>query len=255
MRTAAALLILATLVRAATAEGGGPRLVAGASAPTPRLEVRGARIHATDLLGPSAPELDLGPTPPVGSTRLIERVEIERAYEAASVAAPKSIPTALRVSRKTRKLDATEVTAAIRLAVAEKTLPKSAELSAVRATATEVPADFERVAIDLPVFPRRAGSVKVQAPVRFLGEGGATLQKTVVPLEFTLPPEAAFADVVKGAPMSLTLRRGLVEVTVTGVATADADVGSILGFMIKPSGRVIRGRVVDKTHALALEDS
>ena len=39
------------------------------------------------------------------------------------------------------------------------------------------------------------------------------------------------------------------------LASMDADVGSILSVTLKPSGRVLRARAVDKDHAVALEDS
>jgi hypothetical protein len=254
MRTAAALLLLAALLDAASAHGD-IHLMPGGKSDAPRVEVRGSRIRATDILGSSAADVDLGATPPVGATRLLDKAEIERAFAGANATPPKKIPAQVRVSRKTKKLSAAEVGSAIRTALGATKLPRGASLSSVRANAAEVPADFQKVSVDLPTIPRKAGPITVQATVSFLGDEGAVVQKTLTPIELVLPPEAAFAEIAKGAPIALVVRRGLVEVTTSGVAAADADIGAILPVTIKPSGRVLRARAIDKDHAVALEDN
>jgi hypothetical protein len=254
MRTAAALLLLAALFDAASAHGD-THLMPGGKSDAPRVEVRGARIRATDILGSSAADVDLGATPPIGATRLLDKAEIERAFAGANATPPKKIPAQVRVSRKTKKLSAAEVGGAIRTALAATKLPRGASLSSVRANAAEVPADFQKVSVELPTIPRKAGPITVQATVSFLGDEGAVVQKTLTPIALVLPPEAAFAEIAKGAPIALVVRRGLVEVTTPGVAAADADIGAILPVTIKPSGRVLRARAIDKDHAVALEDN
>ena len=54
--------------------------------------------------------------------------------------------------------------------------------------------------------------------------------------------------------LGLVVRKGLVEVSIAGVAGSDADVGGVLPVVLRPSGRVLRARAVDRDHALALED-
>ena len=259
MKNAVASLVLAALVNAAQVNGAAPStpsIVASAGSNTaPRVEVPGPKLRARDILGPAAPDVELGPTPPIGSSRIVDRAEIERAFAQANVTPPKKIPAAVRVSRKTRRLDAADVASAIRTSLAAAPLPRGATLSNVRATGADVPADFQRVSVDLPVLPRRAGPTTVQAIVTFLGESDAPLQKTITPIELVLPPEAAFPDIPRGAPMTLIIRRGLVEVSISGVAATDGDIGAILPVTIRPSGRVLRARAVDRTHAVALEDS
>lgn len=254
-----ALLLVALLVNVAKAEGAPPdapaRGVTAGPAAIPRAEVRGAKVHARDILGASAPDVELGPTPPIGASRIVERDEIERAFAAAGVTPPKKIPAAVRVSRRSRRLTAAEVTDAIRSALAGARLPRGASLANVRASAVEVPAELQRVTVDFPVLPRRAGKATAQATVTFLDEDGAALHKVLTPIELVLPPEAAFAEIPRGAPITLVIRRGLVEVSVAGVAAVDSDVGAILPITIKPSGRVLRGRAIDKDHAVALEGS
>ncbi|MBX3220520.1 MAG: hypothetical protein KF795_08385 [Labilithrix sp.] len=254
-----ALLLVAVLADAAKAQGaptGAPaRIVHAGETAVPRVEVPGAKVRAKDLLGASAPDVEIGPTPPIGSSRIVERAEIERAFAAADLAPPKKIPTAVRISRKTRRLAATEVSDAIRTALASTRLPRGATLSNVRASGVEVPADFQRVTVDFPVLPRRAGPATAQATVTFLGESDAPLQKAITPIELVLPPDAAFAEIPRGAPITLVIQRGLVEVSIAGVAATDSDVGAVLPVTIKPSGRVLRARAIDKDHAVSLEDS
>jgi hypothetical protein len=247
MKTAAALILLAALVNAANAHG-------DPTASIPRFEIRGPRVHSKDVLG-STTDVDLGATPPIGASRVIERSEIERAYASASATPPKKIPAAVRVTRKARRLTAPEVGSAIRSALAETKLPRGATLSGVRASAAEVPDDFQRVTVDLPTLPRRAGQTTVAATVTFLGDGDAPLMKALVPIELSLPPGAAFAEITRGAPITLVVRRGLVEVSVSAVAAVDSDVGAVLPVTLRPSGRVLRARAIDKDHAVALEDS
>lgn len=252
-RQALALLFLAILADAAKAHGAEPAMPAAAA--IPRVEIPGARVRAKDILGATAPDVEIGPTPPLGASRIVERAEIERAFAAASVAPPKKIPAAVRVSRKTRRLTAADVSDAIRSALAAMRLPRGATLSSIRAAGVEVPADFQRVTVDLPPLPRRAGPATARAAVTFLGEGDAPIHKTMTPIELLLPPEAAFVEIPRGAPITLVIRRGLIEVSVSAVAAIDSDVGTILPVTIKPSGRVLRARAIDKNHAVALEDS
>src|SRR5262245_54691469 len=117
MKTAVALLLLAALLEAARAHGA-PTPATTTHAALRVIEVRGPRVHAKDILGASTPDasVDLGATPPIGSSKILDRAEIERAFAAANLAPPKNIPAAVRVARKTRKLGALELNSAIRTA-------------------------------------------------------------------------------------------------------------------------------------------
>ena len=253
MKGAIALFLLSAVASSAQVKAAGPAAVAPAGPVV--VEVKGARVHAADLLGAGVADVDLGVTPPLGASRVVDRAEIERAFAAASAPLPKKIPASVRISRKSRKLAAADVVTGVREALAGKPMPRGATLSAVRASAVEVPADYRRLDVELPAFPRRAGAATVHARVTFLGVNDAPLFKTLVPLDVALPPEAAFPEIVKGAAISVVVRHGLVEVSLPGVAGADADVGTFVPVTLKPSGRVLRARAIDKDHALVLEDS
>lgn len=228
-----------------------------AAAATPRVfELTTSRVHLRDLgitLG-GTPDVDLGPTPPLGSTRTIDRDEIARALTAASAAVPAKLPAQVRVVRKARKLAAAEVDRLVRGAIDPTRLPRGATITTVRAGALEVPDGFERVSVELPAAPRRAGAVTVTAAVTFLTEGDVVARSSVS-VELAVPAEALIPDVAKGASIQLVVKRGLVEVSIGAVAGADGDVNGVVPILLKPSGRMVRARIVDKDHAVALEDS
>jgi hypothetical protein len=241
MKTIAALVVVAALAS---------NLKAPVS--TTKVEVKGPRVHTKDIFPGNIVDLDLGPTPPIGASRLIEKSEIEKAFADAKATPPKQIPAQVRVSRKTRKLSSLEVDTAIKTALPK--LPRGGELLKVRATATEVADDYDHVSVELPPVPRRAGPTTLQATITFVSaENETPIYRTIVPLDIALPPEAAFAEIPKGAPIQLVVKKGLIEVSVPGNAAVDADVGAIVPVSLKPSGRIIRARAIDKDHAVAVE--
>jgi hypothetical protein len=247
---AAGFLASTSIAHAAPKPDAAPRI-----ATIPLVEIPGPKVRAKDVLGPSAPELDLGPTPAVGSSRLLERAELSRAFEAAGLPVPKTLPATVRIARKTKRLSATEVATAVRDSLGVTPLPRGAMLANVRANSVEVPADFQRVTVALPPLPRRAGLMTTQATVTFVGEGEAPVHKIFTPVDLTLPPEAAIAEIPRGSTLTLVVRHGLVEVSLPVVAAIDGDVGGVIPVTIKPSGRILRARVLDKDHAIAVEGS
>jgi hypothetical protein len=58
---------------------------------------------------------------------------------------------------------------------------------------------------------------------------------------------------MRGGALTLVVRRGLVEVTSAAVAGADADIGNILQVTLRPSGRTVRARLVEKDLAELVE--
>ncbi len=250
-----AVLFVATLALAIVAPRGG--LAAPVAPSVPRvIEIATARVHFHDLgiPGPGMPDVDLGPAPVLGSTRTIDRDEITRALTAASAPAAPKLPAQIRIVRKARRLTVADVDKLVRAAIEPARIPRGATVTTVRATALQVPDGFDRVTVDLPTLPRRAGAVTVTAAMSFVSEGDV-LARITVPVDFNVPTEALVPDVAKGAAITLLVRRGLVEVSISAVAGADGDTGGILPVLLRPSGRVVRARIVDKDHAVALEDS
>lgn len=236
---------------------------AGIAAPTgagnaaPRtIEITTAHVHVHDLgiAGTSMPDVDLGPTPALGMTRTIDRDEVARALTAAGAPSVPRLPAQFRIARKGKRLATTDVDKLVRDAIDPTRIPRGATLATVRAIALAVPDGYDRVTVDLPTLPRRAGTVTVTAAVAFLAQG-EVLARITVPVDFTVTAEALVPDVAKGAAITLLVRRGLVEVSIGAVAGSDGDAGGTIPVLLKPSGRVVRSRVIDKEHALSLEES
>lgn len=228
-----------------------------AASPPVRVAVAGPRVRVGDVLPdapPDAAAVDLGPAPAVGGTRLIEREAILRALRERQATEPARIPESVRVSRRTRTLSPAEVERLVRDALPPGRLPRGAALTAVRPPrALEVPAGWSAVTAELPRAPRRAGPFAATAYVSFLLDGD-TLARVPVPVELTLPAEAAAPDLARGAAVTLVVRRGLVEVRASASAGADADVGDTLPVVLRPAGRVLRARLVERDPAVALEE-
>ncbi len=227
------------------------------ASPPARVSVTGPRVRVGDVLPdapPDAAAVDLGPAPAPGGTRLIEREAILRALRERQATEPARIPESIRVSRRTRTLTAAEVERLVRDALPPERLPRGAALTAVRPPrALEVPAGWTAVAAELPRPPRRAGPFATTAYVSFLLDGD-TLARIPVPVELTLPAGAAAPDLARGAAVTLVVRRGLVEVRASASAGADANVGDTLPVVLRPAGRVLRARLIERDLAIALEE-
>ena len=141
------------------------------------------------------------------------------------------------------------------LAASGARLPKGATVTAVHATAAvEVPATRDRVTIEVTAPARRAGSVSTPALLTFWKAADITARLPVI-VELSVPPEALVFEVVKGAALSLVVRRGLVEVTAPAVLAVDADVGDVVQVLLRPSGRALRAQLVAKDRAVAVDDA
>lgn len=230
-----------------------------AARPTPAhpgaIEVKSTRVRLSDVYtgDPSLPDIDLGAAPPLGATRTIERAEIARALDAANAPAPTTLPARVNVTRKAKKLSAADVDRIVRAAVDTTKLPKGASILSVKSAPTlDVPDGFEQTSAELVNVPRRAGTVVGSVTLVFKAGGDAILRVNV-PIDVNVPPEALIPDVTKGAPITLLVKKGLVEVSIGGVAATDAEIGGTLPVLLKPSGRVVRARLLDKDHAIAIE--
>jgi Chaperone for flagella basal body P-ring formation len=225
-------------------------------APPRTIEVATSRIHLHDLgvAGPGIPDVDLGAAPALGATRTIDRDEVTRALTAASSASVPKLAAQFRVARKARRLTTGDIDKLVREGIEPARIPRGAKLAAVRGVAVPVPDGYDKVSVDLPAMPRRAGTVTMTAAVTFAAQG-EVLARITVPVDLEVSPEALIPDVAKGAAITLVVRRGLVEVSIGAVAGADGDTGGILPVLLKPSGRVVRARIVDKDHAVSIEES
>lgn len=224
--------------------------------PPSRVEVSGLRVRVGDVIR-DAPatvaDVDLGPAPQVGGSRVIGRAQILEAVRARDNEAHLRLPEAVRVVRRMSSLTPGDLERMVRDALPASRLPRGATLAAVRAPrAIELPAGWTSVTAELPRPPRRTGAFTT-AVMMTLRLGDEVIARASVPVELALSAEAAAPDVARGGPLTLLVREGLVEVRVGASAAIDADVGDTLPVLLRPSGRVLRARLIERNLALAVE--
>lgn len=239
------LPFLFALALASTARAAGPNTI----------ELSGTRIHLGDVV-PTAPSdlapLDIGPAPAPGASKLVAQSDILQSVPAdrrASVPAP----AAVRVVRKTLHLSSPEIDGLTRDALRKSGLPRGATLGAVRAPASvTVPAGYDRVVATLPKPPRRLGAFDTQASID-LYQGTEVVARLAVPVQLILGPEATHADVVKGASVSVVIRRGFVEVSSLATTTTEGDVGDVVQVTIPSTGKSLRAKLVATDRAIVVD--
>lgn len=230
-----------------------------ASSASPPREVRlvGARVHVGDVL-PNADRavagVDLGPSPVAGCSRIVTRTDILTALGARQLPIPPALPDAVRVVRQAKRVAPAEVNALVRDAAKTRTLPRGVTLDDVRA---ERPIDvidgWSHVDVDLPRPPKKAGAFATVAVLSFFGADAEVLARVPVPVQLGVSAEGIAFDAPRGTPITLIIRRPLVEVRVGAFAGADADVGDAVPVQLRPSGRVVPARLLNKDEALATE--
>ncbi|MEO7110043.1 MAG: flagella basal body P-ring formation protein FlgA [Polyangiaceae bacterium] len=230
--------------------------VAGATAPVAEVQVTGNRVHVSDVIhNPPADlaDLDLGASPSAGGSRIFDKGDLALAL--GDKQGKVSLPNAIRIVRKMHKLDVTEITKATTDGVAHMALWRGVTLAKVRPLhGSDVPEGWTKINIEIPKPPRRAGSLSTNATLAFETDGETTA-KVIVPIELTLSEDAAKPEVTHGAQIQLIVKRGLVEVSTPATAGADGDSGEIISVTVQGSNRVLRARVQDATHAVAVEGS
>jgi hypothetical protein len=254
-------VVVALALHAAPSFAGAPEFVAtgvlaaGAIASVREIRVASFRVRACDVvdgLSPEAAGVDLGPAPALGGTRIIDRDEIVRALRAHDIDDPGNVPASVRVLRRARTLQPADVDRLVRETLGSK-LPRGVALSAVHpGRPLDVPDGWTRATVDVPRPPRRTGPLASTASVVFF-EDAQALVRVAVPVDLTLSEEAAIPDLQHGARVTLVVRRGLVEVTSSATAGADADVGAVLPVVLHPAGRIVRARLEDLEHAVMLD--
>jgi len=229
----------------------------GTAASIRQVPVTTTRIHLRDLMpdaDPAAADIDLGPSPPAGGSRLVTRADIVAALDASQVAAPPSLPDAVRVLRSARHLAASDLNAIVQTAMAAKALGRGVTLASVRADRPVDVADgWTRVDVDVPRAPKKAGTFPTTAIAPFF-VGDDVIARLPVRIDPTVSTEGATYDTPRGASVMLVVRRNLVEVRTPGFAAADGDIGDAIPVQLRPSGRIVRARLSTKDEAVALED-
>ncbi len=240
-------LLLAALLCTATA---------AARKPVRQVQISSLRVTLPDVvpgLGSQFADVDLGPAPAPGGSRLVTRAAMKKALKRQQVHGITKLPSAVRVVRKMRKLDKAALTKITKKAIAKHGLPRGVSLSVVRARGgVSVAAGWSDVKISVPKNPRRTGTWSTTAMLSFT-LGKHRLARVAVPVTMKLSAAAAKPDISRGDAVQVAVVRGLVRVSVRAFAKKDADIGDIFPAQLRPSGRVLRAKLIAVGKAVVVE--
>jgi hypothetical protein len=248
------LIVAAVLTLASALESG-----EGFAARPREVRVVGARVHFGDLVPDSdsaAAAVDLGPSPLAGCSRIVTRSDILTALAAQKVEPPSHLPDAVRVVRQAKHVLPAELDSLVRDAAKTTSLQRGVSLATVHADRPiDVVDGWTRVDVEIPHAPKKAGAFSTTAILSFFGADAEVLARVPVAIDLMVSAEGTAFDAPRGSQLTLVIRRNNVEVRIGAFAGADADVGDPVPAQLRPSGRVVHARLVDRREALALEVS
>jgi hypothetical protein len=250
MKTSAIIAMLAIAALPAVASGE-TRTPAPAHAEAQEHIVTSARLTVADVVE-SAPadarDVELGPSPAPGASRVVSKDEVVRSLRRASISTSFAIPASTRVTRASTHLSSRMLADLARSGITSA-LPAGVTLGRVDAT-TDITAPVgTRVGhVTLPKLPKVAGPFRTTVSVELLRdeERVAQLQMAVV---LDISEAAAVADVKKGGHVTIIVERETLRVSTEAVLNKDADVGDIVPVTLAATGRVMRVKLLTKTVA------
>ena len=213
---------------------------------TPRVGLAAVLPELAETLG----DVDLGPAPQPGTSRVLSAVEVREALTSQGISGEVELPTAVRLVRKMDTLTTERLGELTREAVLAAGLKAGLRLKTVKAPPRiRVAAGFTRVSAKVARPPRRTGEWTTTVVLSFEAEE-QLLARVAVPVVFDVSAEAALPDASKGQMLTVVVMAGLVEIRAKGVAGDNANVGDVLPITLRPSGRVVRARLVAKDRAV-----
>ncbi|HMJ53502.1 MAG TPA: flagella basal body P-ring formation protein FlgA [Polyangiaceae bacterium] len=226
------------------------------AAAEPTQSVDHARLLAGDLI-PSAPqgvaEIDLGPAPPPGGSRLLTKNEIEQMLRKRGVDTSKLvIPAALRIVGASKRISPADLATLI-TPVVLKTLPPGVALVKLQPTYdVVVPPTATVGTIDIPRHPRQKGPFRTTANVEMVS-GGEVVARIPVPIVLEVSDEAARPDVARGARIGLVIDRRSLRIMTQGSCLLDANIGDVVSVLVVSTNRVIKAKITSRDEAQVIE--
>jgi hypothetical protein len=221
------------------------------------VSVSTARIRLGDVLGECEGrtcDVDLGPAPPVGSSRLIDVSTLREALTAAGAdLARYSAEAPVRVTSKAKTYSPAEFAAWVRPSV-ERSLPLGVRLLGVEAKARIMLPELAVLGEpEWPPLPKRAGQVATTLLIDVLHDG-LLVRRVPLLVRVVVSERAAQAAVARGQSITLVIERRSATISAQGVALKDTDIGQIAPFRVQRTGRVLNARVRSAEIAAVVED-
>jgi hypothetical protein len=222
---------------------------------TPDLLVTHARLTVADVVK-DAPEgardVELGPAPSPGASRIVSRDEIVRSLRRAGRQAEFAVPSSTRVTRASEHLASRALAELSRAAITAQ-LPAGVTLTHAEATSDFTAPSGTRIGqATIPKLPKTKGPFHTTANVELLHED---VRVAIIPIAVVLEiSEAAAApDLRKGAHVTVVVERATLSVSTEATLLKDADVGDATMVVLTATGRTVKVKLTSKNHAELLE--
>ena len=226
------------------------------AAAEPSLSVDHARLLAGDVI-PSAPpgvaEIDLGPAPPPGASRLLTKNEIEQMLRKRGVDTAKlAIPASLRIVGASKRISPADLTTLI-IPVISKTLPPGVTLTKAQpGYDIVVPPSATVGTIEIPHHPRQKGPFRTTANVEMVSDG-EVVARIPVPIVLEVSDSAARPDVARGARIGLVIDRRSLRIMTQGSCLLDANIGDVVSDLVVSTSRVVKAKITSHDEAQIIE--
>ncbi len=227
---------------------------AAAEAPASLLVIR-ARLTVGDVVKDAptgARDVELGPAPSPGASRVVSRDEIVRSLRRAGKTAEFAMPTTTRVTRASEHL-ASRALAELSRATITAQLPAGVTLTRVEATSDFTAPSGTRVGqATIPKLPKTKGPFHTTANVELLQDD---VRVAIIPIAVVveISEAAAAPDLRKGAHVTVVVERATLSVSTEATLLKDADVGDATMVMLTATSRTVKVKLTSKSHAELLE--
>jgi hypothetical protein len=219
------------------------------------LVVSHARLTVADVVK-DAPEtvrdVELGPAPSPGASRIVSRDEIVRSMRRAGKTAEFAMPQTTRITRASEHLPSRTLAEIARPAITA-TLPSGVTLTRVEATSDfTAPAGTRVGQATLPKLPKAKGPFHTTASVELMHDD---VRIALIPMAVVLEiSEAAAApDVRKGAHVTVVVERATLRVSTEATVMKDSDVGDSTMVTLSATGRQVKVKIVSRSQAELVE--
>jgi hypothetical protein len=215
-----------------------------------------ARMRLGDIV-PTVPapmaDIDLGPSPPPGGSRLVGREEMIAAIRRSGAFANTTrLPASIRAVGASRRIPSSELTTLAGAEIAKHLRPGVKLKRVEDAPDLVVVPDAKVRSASVAFIPYQKGEARATAVLELASDevSVASVPLTVV---VEVLESGAHPDVKRGALVNLVIERPSMRVSAPGTAAADANVGDSVIFHVSATGHTVRARIASRDEAVVLE--
>lgn len=206
--------------------------------------VDASMLYIADVApGTEHAELELGPAPPPGSSRLVERREVEQTLRASGFDAKNlKMAASVRVMRAGKRLE-TKALEEMTEPLLRAALPPGVTLRSFRVSRALLVGPRATVKPpELPKLPHHAGDTRTTVMFEFIDDGSVAA-RVAAAVTLNLDDAAAQPAVLRGARVDLVIEKGPARVSAVGYAMSDGDRGDVIPFRVDTTDKILQARV------------